>query len=260
MNRTGYLAAVIFSMLVFFAGCSFTPNPEKVLFRYLDSCLHDNYDKAYELLSSEDQEFLGDFKKLEDKAWAMPFDIEEVGVTGEKAQFRVTFNVPASDRMRMRAEGNPFSEIEPFPQLYNLVKEKDGWRVYMGWKNKALKAKEKQAYFPNIEVRNVKIWNGLSYSGVSGELKNKGDRSLKRVEVTAYCLDKDGKAVFDFKTNLPASSISNRPGPIHDNPFGFQKSKPLKPNYSWSFSYNLDDAPSDWSGEVRLEVTNLEFE
>jgi len=36
--------------------------------------------------------------------------------------------------------------------------------------------------------------------------------------------------------------------------------KPLKPNYSIQFGYKLDDAPSDWSGKVRVEVTDLEFE
>lgn len=34
----------------------------------------------------------------------------------------------------------------------------------------------------------------------------------------------------------------------------------LPPNYSQQFGYKLDDAPSDWSGKVRVEVTDLEFE
>ena len=115
-----------------------------------------------------------------------------------------------------------------------------------------VKYKEKQAYFPNIEVRNVKIGKSiLNETGVFGELKNKGDKSLKRVEVTTYCLDKDGKVVFE--KDFPAVLVS-------EYSFGLRENKPLKPNYSQQFGYKLDDAPSDWSGKVRVEVTDLEFE
>jgi hypothetical protein len=34
----------------------------------------------------------------------------------------------------------------------------------------------------------------------------------------------------------------------------------LKPNYSRKFGVKLYDAPSDWAGKVRVEVTDLEFQ
>ena len=337
MNRTGYLAAVIFSMLVFFAGCSFGPNPKEVLSKYLDNYFHGNYDKAYEFLSSKDkavksqQEFSGDFKEFGGfaKAFAgkITFNIKEVKVTGEKALATVDVTAPdlsgAMGELFGAAMKSAFSGGKPDEKemekivaekmkdknlptttrtdQYDLVKDKDGWRVYMGWENakkikevraaaekldkqkkfaeakakyseilalssrddeapkrikeldeKIVKYKEKQAYFPNIEVRNVKIGKSiLNETGVFGELKNKGDRSLKRVKVTTYCLDKDGKVVFE--KDFPAVLVS-------EYSFGLRENKPLKPNYSQQFGYKLDDAPSDWSGKVRVEVTDLEFE
>ena len=70
MNRAGYLAGVILSVLLFVAGCSFGPNPKEVLSKYLDNYFHGNYDKAYEFLSSKDkvvknqQKFSEDFREF----------------------------------------------------------------------------------------------------------------------------------------------------------------------------------------------------
>lgn len=337
MNRAGYLTTAFISVLLFVVGCSFGPNPKDVLTKYLDNYYQGNYDKAYEYLSSKDkaiksqQEYSGDFKEFGGfaKAFAgkITYSIKEVTVTGEKAL--ATVDVTAPDLSGAMGElfgvamksafggGKPDEkEMEKIvaekmkgkslptttrTEQFDLVKDKDGWRVYMGWENakkikelksaaetldkqkkfaeaktkytevlslssrdseapvkikeldeKIVKYKEKQAYFPNIEVRNTKIGKSiLNETGVFGELKNKGDRSLKRVEVTTYCLDKDGKVVFE--KNFPAVLVS-------DYSFGLRDNKPLKPNYSQQFGYKLDDAPSDWSGKIRVEVTDLEFE
>ncbi len=337
MNRTGYLAAAIFSVMIFFAGCSFGPNPKEVLSKYLDSYFLGNYDKAYEQLSSKDkavksqQEFSGDFKEIAGfaKVFAgkITFNIKAVKVAGEKAQ--ATVDVTAPDLSGAMGElfgaamksafggGKPDEkEMEKIvaekmkgknlptttrTEQYDLVKDKDGWRVYMGWENenkikelksvaeklekqkkfveakakyaeiqglssrdseapkkikeldeKAVKYKEKQAYFTNIEVKNVKIGKSfLNETGVFGEIKNKGDKTLKEVEITTFCLDKEGKVVFEKNFH---------PVLVSEHSFSFREQKPLKPNYSQTFGYKLDDAPSEWSGKVRVEVTDLEFE
>ncbi len=337
MHRARCLAVAIFSMVVFITGCSLGSNPKDVLSKYLESYFLGNYDKAYEKLSSKDkavksqQEFSGDFKEFGGfaKAFAgkITFVIKDVKITGEKAQATVDVTAPdlsgAMGEFMGAAMKSAFSGGKPdekemekivaekmkgknLPtttrtEQYDLVKDKDGWRVYMGWENekkiKELKAsaeklekqkkfaeaklkfieiqslssrdetapkkikeldetivkyKEKQAYFQSIEVKDVKIAKGyLGDTGVFGEVKNKGDKSLKSVEITTYCLDKEGKVVFE-KTYHPVLNSAYS--------FSMRDNGPLKPNYSRQFGCKLDDAPSDWSGKVRVEVTDVEFE
>ena len=186
-------------------------------------------------------------------------------------------------------------------EQYDLVKDKDGWRVHMGLENekiikelksvaeklekqkkfveakakyteiqglssrdseapkkieeldeKAAEYKKKQAYFTKIEVNNVKTKKTTSNKTVvSGEIKNKGDKTLKEVDITTFCLDKEGKVVFE-KTFYPVLVL--------ERSYSFSEQKPFKPNYIQPFGYILDDAPSEWSGKVRVEVTDLKFE
>lgn len=111
--------------------------------------------------------------------------------------------------------------------------------------------KEKQVYIDKVEIRNVHIGKSiLDEVGVFGELKNLGDRTLKEVEITIYCLDKNGKAIFE-KTYRPV--LVSEYSLFGDN-------KPLKPNYSKKFGVKLDDAPSDWARKVKVKVTDIEFQ
>lgn len=110
--------------------------------------------------------------------------------------------------------------------------------------------KEKTAYFEKILVRRVHIGESiLDETGVFGEIKNTGDRTLSKVEITIYCLDRNGKPIFE-KTYHP---VLVSEWSITDN-------QPLKPNYSRKFGVKLDDAPSDWARKVKVEVTDVEFE
>ena len=64
------------------------------------------------------------------------------------------------------------------------------------------------AYFPNLEIRDLNttrhpanIAFNAPYATVKGELKNRGDRSLNRVELTVVLLDGDGKPVAEDKSH-----------------------------------------------------------
>ena len=110
---------------------------------------------------------------------------------------------------------------------------------------------EMRAYLTNVELRNVKVEKTvLGSKGVFGEVKNLGNRTLKKVSIVVYCLDDQGKAVFE-KVFHPLW--------VSDSGFSIRDDKPLKPNYSEKFGYELDDAPSDWKGKVRVQVTAVEF-
>jgi hypothetical protein len=106
-------------------------------------------------------------------------------------------------------------------------------------------------YLTKIAVSNVRVANSeLGRIGVFGEIKNTGDRTLKEVNITVYCLGPEGKAIFE-KQFYPVlvSDLGSR----NDN-------QPLKPGYSRQFGYSLDDAPSEWSKKVDVKVTSLEFQ
>ena len=137
-------------------------------------------------------------------------------------------------------------------EYYDLVKEKDGWKVFLNYEGidksqelkykaeilltqkkyseaksaleeaaklnpkdteipgkikamdkKATEYKERQMYIDKIEVRDVLVEpNNLGQLGVFGELKNRGDRTLRAVAITVYYLDKEGNRVKRRPTTL----------------------------------------------------------
>ena len=106
---------------------------------------------------------------------------------------------------------------------------------------------EETAYLDRIQVKGVQVGKSvLDEEGVFGEVKNLGDRTVGRVEITIYCLDKDGKTVFE-KT-YPAVSDS-----------AYDTKGPLKAGYSRQFGVKLDDAPSDWAKKVTVKVSKVAF-
>ncbi|TET68640.1 MAG: DUF2393 domain-containing protein [Candidatus Aminicenantes bacterium] len=109
---------------------------------------------------------------------------------------------------------------------------------------------QKQAYIDKVKILNLRVaetrFEGL---GVFGEIKNTGDKTLTKVEITIYFLDKNEKPIYE-KTYLPVLVTD----------FSIGDSKPLRPNYSEKFGYKTDDAPSEWTQKVRAKITNIEFE
>jgi hypothetical protein len=112
-------------------------------------------------------------------------------------------------------------------------------------------APDQQAYVDKVLVRNVSVGKSvLGEPGAFGEVKNTGERTLKSVEITIFCLGEDGKPVFEKKFH-----------PVLASDFSIGKSaEPLKPGYSRQFGVKLDDAPSDWNKKVDVRVTGLEFQ
>lgn len=84
---------------------------------------------------------------------------------------------------------------------------------------------------------------------VFGKLRNKGGRTLKKVEVTAYFLDGTGNVIFE--NSFPAVLTG---GMMSDD-------TPLKPNYIKEFGFKTKTCPSEWrEGKVKLAITDVEFE
>jgi len=106
------------------------------------------------------------------------------------------------------------------------------------------------AYLGKIIVKGVTVEpTALGGKGVFGEVKNAGDRAVSKVEITIYCLDKNGSPIFEK---------SYDPVLVSKFPFG-DSNAPLKPGYSRRFGVKVDDAPSEWSGKVEVKVTKIAF-
>jgi hypothetical protein len=84
---------------------------------------------------------------------------------------------------------------------------------------------------------------------VFGKIKNNGNRSIGKVEVTAYFLDNQGKTIFE--NSYPAVNAGTL----------MSVDTPLKPNYIKEFGFKSKGCPSEWSeGKVRVAITDIEFE
>lgn len=322
-------------LVLILASCNFFgPSPKGVLTKYLDNYYKGNYSETYALLSSKDKNFKNQkeyetdfsdnpFSKL--FAGKISFSVKDIKVSGNTAEATVEITGPDLSKAAAELMGIAFAsafggkrdekEMEKIidekfkdkslqmtttTQKYDLVKEKEGWRVFLNWEGQK-KAKEisdqaiqlekskkfeeakakyqeallldknnktvqgklaeidkeiesykvKKAYFDKIEVRNIHLGTDfLGAIGVFGELKNNGDRILKKVEITTYCLDKNDKIVFESSYHPVLVSEYSL---MSDN-------SPLKPNYSRRFGYKLNDAPSDWSKKMKVAVTDVEFQ
>jgi hypothetical protein len=113
----------------------------------------------------------------------------------------------------------------------------------------AKEQREKKAYFSKVEIRDLHVAkDAFDDWAVFGEVKNIGDRTLTKVEITIYYLDRYGDPVYEQVQR-----------PVHCSAW-LSDDQPLKPNYSQKFGYEADDAPSEWAREIRGVVSDIEFE
>lgn len=106
------------------------------------------------------------------------------------------------------------------------------------------------AYLSSVIVRNVTVSKSdLGEDGIFGEVKNIGDRTLRKVEITIYCKDAEGKTVFEKQYD-----------PVLVTKLSLGDNNPLKPGYARQFGVRLSDAPSDWSKKVDVKVSTVEFQ
>ncbi len=110
---------------------------------------------------------------------------------------------------------------------------------------------EEAAYISNVAVSNVEVGQTiLDEPGVYAEVKNNSNKTLDEVEITIYFLDEQGN---------PVSEKSYSPVNASARSFGTSDYSALKSKYSRKFGYKADDAPSDWSKKVTVQVTKVRF-
>ncbi len=327
------------------------PSPNEVLNNYLDASLKGRYKEAYSYVSDEDKEvkdlqiYLKENEKKDNPftqaiAKKASYKILELEKSDKKAIADVEITLPdfgsifadvigaAFKSAFSGGNGNDVEEIlakklerGEIPMItkketFNLVKEENGWKVYLDWKTEKIKKErqtkiqallaeaeelrkskklhraikkyerilelnsemldakdglektkkeiklfeDKQAYIKNIVLYDLKAKYYKTYleekvPGVEFKLKNKGDRTLKEVEVTVYFKDVNGTVITEEDYH-----------PILVTNYSFTgDNKPLKPNYVWQMErgkfYKADSVPSEWKeGAVSAKITNIEFE
>lgn len=91
-------------------------------------------------------------------------------------------------------------------------------------------------------------------AGVLFKLRNKGERSLDKVEVTVYFKDQNGSVIAEEEYI-----------PVLVSEFSFSgDNKPLKPGYVWQMEkgmfYTAKSVPSEWKeGSVAASITEITF-
>jgi hypothetical protein len=108
----------------------------------------------------------------------------------------------------------------------------------------------------SLELKGLTVGKGKKFvfgspnPGLFATLTNKGNRTLKEVEVTVYFYNGKG-AIVSEKKLYPVSVSKYRPGRDND-PLNSKKSKKI--------GYLVREfAPPSWAGKVQMRVTGIKF-
>jgi hypothetical protein len=154
-----------------------------------------------------------------------------------------------------------YRALEKYEQVLELDSEMVEAKEGVEKTKKEIQAfEEKQAYIGNVVLYDLKARYYATYlndkvPGVEFKLKNKGNRTLKEVEVTVYFKDSTG-AIIAEKTYHP----------VLVSEYSFSgDNKPLKANYIWQLErgkfYKAESVPSEWKeGAISAKITNIEFD
>lgn len=337
-SKVYYVQLILLSLFIF--SCTDKgPSPKNVLSQYLDAKFKLEFERAYELVSQEDKSIKSFQEYLdENKNNALPitrvftdkssFEIIEIEIDNAKAMALVELTIPDGEKIAGELMGTLFSKMfdkdfdeeklatsiqekykgKEIPMTtetdtLNLVKDEDGWKVYLNWKLEAILSEaeklkeekklygaiekyeqilaldskmvdaiegleetqnelkifeEKQDYIDKISLYELSARYYNTYSddkvpGVTFKLKNNGNRTLTKVEVTVYFKDENGTIIFEEDYN-----------PVLVSEYSFGENKPLKPNYVWSMGkdkfYKAESVPSEWkTGNVSAKITDIKF-
>jgi hypothetical protein len=160
----------------------------------------------------------------------------------------VTYQSAADKWTRVRAAHE--DAIKKLPERADELRS----RIAMIDKRLALLRAEED-YAANIEVRDLqrargtRTHFGLPAEGIFGEVKNRGDHTVTRLELKFELLDASGKPVGEDEYTVAYPGVKD----------------PLKPNYTLPFGKAVDKPPSDWVGVrgavklVRLSREGMQF-
>lgn len=116
----------------------------------------------------------------------------------------------------------------------------------------------KQEYIKNVklydfEAKRIDTYSKKDVPAVRFTVKNEGDRTLNKVEVTVYFKDSKGDVIFEENYN-----------PVFVSKYSIGDNKPLKPNYvkrkENGTYYTIKELGDEWkTGAAEAVVTDIEF-
>jgi hypothetical protein len=150
---------------------------------------------------------------------------------------------------------------EKYEQILKLDSEMVNAKIGLKETEKEIKSfEEKQTYIENVILYDLKAKYYETFldgkiPGVEFKLKNKGDRTLKGVDIAVYFKDDNGTII---------AEEDYHPVLVSEYSFG-NDNKPLKPNYVWQMErgkfYQAKSVPSEWKeGAVSAKITDIEFD
>jgi hypothetical protein len=106
-------------------------------------------------------------------------------------------------------------------------------------------AAQEHAYISKVQVNGVHAGGPVVENAVFGEIKNTGNHRLLNVEMIVYCLDSEGKPIFQKKFQL-----------FNENQHTSLESGGIK-----AFGVSMNDAPLTWKhNKLDVKVTQVKFE
>jgi len=112
-----------------------------------------------------------------------------------------------------------------------------------------------------LKIENFKISDGYEEfdtpgydkpkKGIFGKIKNYGDRTISYLKLRVYFLDYSGDKIYEKEYTVVNTRAI----------FSFSDDPPIRPNYIKDFGFLIEkDAPSDWGGNVELEICKIDFQ
>jgi hypothetical protein len=156
------------------------------------------------------------------------------------------------------AAENRFGQVANIPGDAVKDEREKGRKELAETETKAEKEQRKQAYLKRLRLYDFETGLYDTYldkrvPGVKFKLKNEGDLTLSRVEVTVYFKDATGTTIHE-ESFVPVSVKS----------FSLDNRGPLRPGYIWEPErgtfYTAKSVPTEWKpGAAEARITDLDF-
>jgi hypothetical protein len=261
-------------------GCQKQDPPDIILTRCLDALTVGNVTEAYEYFSYDDQltvsraefvqqhelsaqelciaemlrnqvvQHMGALAVGEDTATAV---VTIITPTMMEKRFAVLFFEECSTSAvdsTLNPQGEPeWIYMTRMSGTILLRREERGWRIFGYWQRMRIQEAEASAIRLNyiqtkIEIADMRAFafKGERTSYLTARVVNKGDETLRQVEIIVVCFNPD---------NRPCYSVTVYPV----SPSGL----PLGPRKDKTFRVEFPNVPVDWTGNVTAKIVNATF-
>ena len=181
MEQSTFRTSVCISTILVIAACGmFGSNPKDVLSKYLNATLNLQYEEGYKYISNKDKEikqlkeFLSEYEQ-EDNPIAKAlnnkcsYKIKGVIVNGNQAIANVELIIPdvisilgdfmgatSASALGDEKDDNEIAKVlaekyknkdlpmTTIPETYKLIKEEDGWKIFLDWETEKMEAEWKE--------------------------------------------------------------------------------------------------------------------